>query len=239
MNEPFVHFHDPGRVLLETEVLEDHVTLFRLDDTVGPDQHGPLEAGRVAAVDHRFPHDLDLVDDARVQQQAGLQNDLERLLVDGVGWFLVEFDQADPVEVTLVVEGPPPVCLMQSRRVVLAQFGGHGMQPPLGRLVGMVLEDPRFTLAEEFPGADLLVYLDPAAKADLVPVEWFRGGVIHVRSVFPAALSPGSPVIVSLPIGPIAGVSASSGGNGTAPGSIPSSEVFHSVAVCRSSLGSW
>jgi len=160
-----------GALLLEHEVLDADRALLGLDDTVGGDKHGPLEAGRVRAVDDEFAHDVGPVDRLHIEQLRNLECRREGLAVDAPGRFVVLLDQTGRV-VGEILELPVDATLLERGRVEFAQLAFRRMQvpgeAPLGRLR---VTQRRGTVTEQLRlRVELLVDLQPRHEPELLVV---------------------------------------------------------------------
>ena len=163
-----VTLFDPlGGLLFEQQIDDRDRALAGVDLAVLCEQHRPLEARGVRAVDDELPHDVKLINDVHIQQRGDLHGDRQRLVVDLGRRLVVLLDQTGGV-VGEVLEGAVDPALLEGGVVEFAEFALGRMEKPRDRsLGGLGLPDRRRRATEQLRlGVELLVDFEPGDQAE-------------------------------------------------------------------------
>ncbi len=176
--------HLAAGVLLEAQLYQPHLLVFKLQLTLDADDGRPLKAGRNAAVEVLFPGDVHLAHHIHPCCQGYADGYLQGLRVDGEGRGIVDLIGAGRLVVDAVGNLLARLELHEGGAVVyshLAERGPH-MTYHLGIVIVVVMVYPRRTAAEELAFClQLLMYLQ--SRFEAYPL------IIFKRSLFPADIT--------------------------------------------------
>ena len=148
--------------------MNDAYLLVGKEDTpLDSDDGGTLESSRYTPIQVLLSCDMQLADDARLEEQCNLHRDGERITVDGKWWSIVDIVGARRLAFEPIGYVLPRLELHQSRAVVLPQLAQSRAHMPddFGIVVILpLIQTGRAATEQLLLGLQLLMDLQAAAK---------------------------------------------------------------------------
>jgi len=141
--------------------------------TVEREERRPLKPGRVRAVDHELPHEVNLVHRLGVQQEGDFEGDVEGLGIWRVRWLLVRLDETR-VRSRLVDEHQVAFRLLDCGRVHLPQLRLGRPEPTAESYATLEIDESGGAFAEQLARRELLVDFESDLQAERAVVHRVR-----------------------------------------------------------------